>query len=164
MNYIQVEGDLLECNHKYICHQTNCLTSVGSNLAKAMFEKFPYANIYAPRANYNMSDLPLPEEKPGEIVIKGNGQDQRYIINMIGQWYPGKPVYPTSSKDGYIARQKYFKSCLKKIIGIKNLESIAFPYNIGCGAAGGNWTDYEKLIDLFAKYVSADVFLYNLKK
>ena len=110
-----------------------------------------------------MSDLPLPEEPPRKIVIKGNGIDQRYVINMIGQWFPGRVKYPNSSKDGYIARQKYFKNCLKEIMKIKDLESIAFPYNIGCGVAGGDWEIYEKLIDLFSKHVDADVFLYKLE-
>lgn len=163
MNYKIVYGNLLDADTKYIAHQCNSVTTKGSNLAEAVFERFPHSDIYTPRAKYNMEDLPLDEEKPGKIVIKGNGIDQRYVINMIGQWFPGGVKYPNSSKDGYIARQKYFKSCLKEILKINDLESIAFPYNIGCGVAGGDWDKYEQLIDLFAKYTDADVFLYKLE-
>jgi hypothetical protein len=32
-----------------------------------------------------------------------------------------------------------------------NIISIAFPYKIGCGLAGGKWEDYESMIYKFAK-------------
>ena len=129
-----------------------------------MFEKFPYSDIYAPRANYTREELPLPGEEPGNIVIKGNGLDERYVINMIGQMFPGNVKYPDSMKDGFAARQTYFKDCLLKIMKIDNLESVAFPDHIGCGVAGGSWEIYEKLIDIFAKKVNAEVFIYKLSE
>ena len=162
MNYTLVEGDLFESEAKYIAHQTNCLTTVGSNLAKAMFEKFPHADIYAPRANFPQELLPLPDEQPGNIVVKGNGKDERFVINMLAQYFPGNVKYPDSIKDGYVARQRYFKDCLLKIMKIENLESIAFPYRIGCGVAQGDWEIYSKLIDIFSGKVKADVFVYKL--
>lgn len=149
MNYILIEGDLLEADTKYIAHQCNCITNKGANLSKAMFDAFPYANIYSHRAN--KTDLPLRGEEPGNIIIKGDGINNRYVINMIAQYYPGKSRYPDGVRDGEHVRERFFKDCLLKITAIPNLESIAFPYNIGCGLAGGDWDVYEKLIDVFAK-------------
>lgn len=136
-----ITGNLLNSDAKYIAHQANCLSSNAAHLAAAVFSKFPYADIYSERT--------IPD-KPGEIKICGNGKDQRYIINLFGQYYPGRPKYPDSSKDGHKAREKYFKSCLEKISQVENLESIAFPFGIGCGAAGGNWENYKDMIDNFA--------------
>jgi len=154
MNYTLINGDLLESDAKYICHQCNCITTSSSGIAAAIFNKFPYSNIYTHRESYFIDQLPLEGEQPGDIVIKGNGKDERYIINMMGQLYPGGIKYQNSTKDGELARQRFFKDCLLKIMKIEDLESIAFPFKIGCGLADGNWDIYEKLIDTFAKVMN----------
>ena len=41
-----VEGDLLLSSAAYIVHQTNCITKKSLGLSKAMFNKFPYSNVY----------------------------------------------------------------------------------------------------------------------
>ena len=155
-----VEGSLLEAPEKYICHQCNCLTKRAANLALSVFSKFPHADIYKPRG---CCDLPK-EGTPGTIIIKGDGITERYVINMLGQVYPGFPRFPTSLRDGFIARRSYFQSCLDQIAQIENLESIAFPHQIGCGAAGGNWSEYQKMIENFSETVTASVVVYKLKE
>jgi hypothetical protein len=44
---------------------------------------------------------------------------------------------------------------------IEKLESIAFPWRIGCGAAGGNWEKYMKMIEGFSEYVDGEVLIYR---
>ena len=158
-----VKGDLLDSNAKYIAHQCNCVTSRAAHLAKDVFDRFPWADIYTDRAKYDREELPLPNEQPGDIVIRGNGNDERYVINILGQYYPGMVSYPNSSKDNYEARQKYFEKALCKIVKVEDLESIAFPYKIGCGAAGGDWAVYKGLIELFATKTGADVYIVRLE-
>lgn len=154
-----VQGDLRKATEKYICHQCNSITKTGANLAKSIFRCFPHADIYTPRLYAD--HLPLPDEYPGNIIIKGDGENQRFVINLIGQFYPGRPKYPDSVTDGLLARQRYFKECLEKIEQIHNLESIAFPYKIGCGAAGGDWNIYWYTLVLFAERVPASVVIYQ---
>ena len=139
-----VTGNLFDSKEKYLCHQCNCVTQKAAHLSKDVFEKYPYADIYSGRG--------LPDE-PGTIIIRGNGQDQRYVINILGQFYPGRSRYPQSTKDGLAARQKYFHQCLLKIARIPSLESVAFPWKIGCGAAGGTWEYYLGNLTNFANYV-----------
>jgi len=102
-------------------------------------------------------DLPLKGEEIGEIVIKGDGQSQRYVINMMGQYYPGYP-----SHELHTNREKYFQQCLDKMSAIKDLDSVAFPYLIGCGLAGGYWPNYYKMIQDFSEKVNAKVVIYQL--
>ena len=73
-----IVGDLLEAKEKYIVHQTNCTSTRGAaGLAYYIYKKFPYSNIYQERDNpYN----------PGSIIISGDGKDQRYIVNLMGQY------------------------------------------------------------------------------
>jgi hypothetical protein len=46
---------------------------------------------------------------------------------------------------------------------VEDLDSVAFPYGIGCGAAGGAWDVYYKIISDFAEYLDGkvDVFIYQ---
>ncbi len=160
-----IKGNIFDSKEKYICHQCNCMSTAAAHLAYDMFEKYPYANIYAPRKN--ASQLPPIGEEPGNIIISGDGINQRYVINMLGQFYPGSPRFPNSQKDGHKIREKYFYDCLVKISKVSKLESIAFPYTIGCGAAGGNWDNYLDMITRFAAYVekhqSTKTFIYKLE-
>lgn len=165
-----IAGDLLEAPEKYICHQCNCMSSSAAHLALAVFQRFPYADIYSPRPRWSQ---PPPEQAPGQIVVCGNGNDQRFVINMLGQYYPGRPRFPGSQLDGTLARQEYFQTCLDRIILLPAIqaarvtnfvgdESIAFPWQIGCGAAGGDWVIYRHMIREFAEKVGIPVRVYRL--
>ena len=152
-----VTGNILDVNTKYIAHQTNCVTKKSSNLAAAVFKRFPFADIYSIRTDNQI-------DTPGTIIVKGNGLDQRFVINMLGQFYPGAPKYPDSKKDGFEVRKQYFFQCLKSILLIEDLQSIAFPYRVGCGVAGGDWDFYYELLEKFAAKVAgrAEVLVVKL--
>jgi O-acetyl-ADP-ribose deacetylase (regulator of RNase III) len=141
-----ITGDLLDATEKYIAHQTNCVSrGMAAGIARDIFDKYPYSNIYANRTK---------NETPGTIDIRGNGDDQRFVINMNAQHYPGSSRYSESAIDDLEYRRKYFHQCLLKISKIDNLESIAFPFKIGCGIAGGNWDHYLKMLETFAGYLA----------
>jgi O-acetyl-ADP-ribose deacetylase (regulator of RNase III) len=144
------KGDLLKSKAKYIVHQTNCVTSKGAGLSKIMFEKFPHSDIYSNNT----------KRTPSQVIVRGDGVNKRYVINICGQKYPGSPKY---SNDGYYMRKEWFKKALDKILEIEDLESIAFPYGIGCGLAGGNWNDYKEMIKQFASKCNAEVYIYKLQ-
>ena len=159
----QIDGNITQVNTKYIAHQCNCISQHAFGLARILFKVFPWCNIYSGRVPVGHEDFH--PDCPGAISIHGNGEDQRYIINMLGQLWPGKPKYLKDRTDGYRAREEYFKLCIKEITQIEDLESIAFPVNIGCGVAGGNWKKYKKLIEAFAKARSdVEVILVNFKE
>lgn len=154
MSAIVVEGDILECDSKYIVHQCNCVSASASGLAGYLFNKYPYADVYSERIQGRYI------HKAGEIYIRGNGEDQRYVINAMGQICPG----PSKEKRAtdfwhYIPdqpqhREQYFSSCLKQIAQIPELDSIAFPWKIGCGLAGGSWDRYKMVLDHFSNILN----------
>lgn len=160
-----IKGDLLKAKEKYIAHQCNAVSNQAGGLAYYLFKAFPYADIY--------SERPYPYQAigrnfPGRVVIKGDGDKNRYVINMLAQYYPGSPSEQEgykNLKDGAMARVGYFNRCLIEIGLIQNLESIAFPFNIGCGLAGGNWATYLRILEIFAAKVkerqNARVVLYD---
>jgi O-acetyl-ADP-ribose deacetylase (regulator of RNase III) len=150
-----VQGDILESDAKYIVHQCNCVSASAGGLAGFLFEKYPYSDIYQERIQSNTI------HKPGDLYIRGNGKDQRYVINAMAQVGPGEPRPNRKIKDfwHYIpdsaqARETYFSRCLQKIALIDNLETVAFPWKIGCGLAAGDWNRYLAVLEHFATTLS----------
>ena len=153
-----VTGNLLESKEKYLLHQTNCVSNKKAvGLAKDIFNKYPYADCYSNR---------LEASAPGTIDIRGDGISNRLIINLHAQYYPGRAKYPDSIKDGILVREKYFHQCLLKVARIPNLESVALPWGVGCGIAGGRWTNYLGTITNMYNYLdnkSVKVVIYRLE-
>ena len=101
------EGNLLDAKEKYLGHQCNCTTIRSKHLAQQVFEKYPYANTYKNRS-FNPKSISI----PGTIDIFENDNDQKYIINIYAQYYPGGSKY---NNDSYSLRMGWFKNCLDKI-------------------------------------------------
>ena len=149
-----IQGDLTQATQTYLCHQCNCVTNRSAHLARIVFRAFPYADVYTERKTPDV---------PGTIILRGNGQDQRYVVALFGQYYPGKTKYPNSPKDGWAARFQFFQMALEELKKLPE-GSFAFPWRIGCGAAGGNWDDYYAALEDFAGAISNDVVIYRLEK
>jgi hypothetical protein len=151
-----IEKSIFMSPSKYIVHQCNCVTNYAAHLAFSIFKQFPYADIYTNRTK---------PDQPGTIIIRGDGIQQRYVVSLLGQYFPGKPKYPTSIKDGFDVRKLYFKKSLLELAKVPDLESVSFPYGIGCGAAGGDWSAYLEMIEDFNNSVKSNaiVSVYKLK-
>ena len=153
-----VTGNLLESECRFIAHQCNCYSTRSAGLATAIFKAFPWADVYAERRQCGHDAALF-----GSITLHGNPQqNQRQIINIYGQLHPGKP---SLGRDSITARLDAFSNALAQIAQIPELTSIGFPYGIGCGLAGGDWNEYQKLLEGFAEEVSANdiaAILYRL--
>lgn len=147
-----IKGNLLEAKEKYIIHQCNCTSAYAAGIAKSIFDKYIYSDVYSNRAQI---------DKPGSISIAGDGIKNRFVINAFAQYYPGYPK-SNSKIDSSEIREIYFKQCLEEVSKIRDLESIALPFGIGCGLAGGDWSHYLKMIEDFSLQVNADVVIYKL--
>jgi hypothetical protein len=156
-----VTGDLMAATEMYICHQCNCISTRSAHLAYTMFKHYPHADIYSGRKKPN---------QPGTIKICGDGEKERFVIDMLGQYYPGKK-YPNSKKDGKKAREGFFQSCLNRMVDLYERTgsgSFAFPWRIGCGAAGGDWAIYLAMLKNFEQEINpgnaagAEVTIYRL--
>ena len=155
MNNIEIiNGDICNSDTQYIAHQCNCVTNYGKGLSKTLFSKYPYSDIYICRTKYKDTN-----DIPGTIVVRGDGINNRFVINMLSQFYPGKARY---YNDTIEKRREWFWECLYKISQIPNITSISFPHNIGCGLAGGNWNEYFTMIQCFSNYSGITVKIYKI--
>ena len=147
-----VVGNIVEAHEQFICHQTNCVSTHALGLAREIFKVFPYAHTYIHRTTG-------PRSVPGSIDIKVGIKN---IINLNAQVHPGPSK---KAGDSSVDRLGYFKTCLASII--KNTpegSSFAFPYKIGCGLAGGDWSQYKSMLEEFANHPSVkSVVIYSLE-
>lgn len=141
-----IKGNILGAKEKYLAHQCNAITQQAGGLAHYIFRQFPYADIYKDRPRPYRPSGP---NFPGHIQIRGDGINNRFIINMIAQYFPGAPQPNGNLLDSNKTRESYFFHCLEEISYIENIESIAFPVFIGCGMAQGNWEAYLAMIESF---------------
>ncbi len=151
-----VDGDLLEAKDDFIAHQCNCISTNAKTLAELIFNKYDYANSYKKRIRNNKDTYHV----PGTIEIFGD-DNNRYIINMYAQYYPSLGKF---NNDNNVKRFGWFKECLNKISNIDDIQNktIGMPFNIGCGAAGGDWKLYYDLLNNFANSNKINITLYKL--
>lgn len=121
-----------------ILHQCNCVTRESAFLAKEIFEKYPFSNTYRDREKPSF---------PGTVSVLQGKKSKKIIINLYGQYYPGKSKYPSDSKE---KRLFWFRKGLEMLKDYE-FEALSVPFRIGCGSAGGNWDDYYGLLKEFSE-------------
>ena len=147
-----------------IVQQENCISCQPKGLARAIADRLPYGNSYQER-------IPIPHSKgvamhssrpvPGTMEVReppdGSSQLPR-VINFRSQYLPGRPqsgittAMPEGVRDDATQREEWFRQCLGALDGVwPPLRSVAFPENIGCGLAGGDWSSYELMITMWAE-------------
>lgn len=143
--YDSISGDLLTFPASVLVQQCNTVARKPHGLSQTLFKAFPYADIYTTRGKepYITGTVEL------RLSTNHSGPD---VANLIGQKYPGKSK---RADDTYEHRVFWFETALEALLEEANQNeawtTIAFPYKIGCGLAGGDWSKYEKLIDAFAR-------------
>ena len=165
-----VLDDFILCQVDAIAQQSNCVTCRPWGLAKGIADKLPYGCSYQDRTLLSNNTCVIADRAtPGTIDVRyptEGYEDSPYVINMFAQWEKSKPFrYYTNPSpiDSYQSRIEWFQDCLEAIPNIKPPpESIAFPYQIGCGLAGGDWKIYEAMLLEFAEQTNIKIYICKL--
>jgi hypothetical protein len=177
-----INADLLTAKEQFICQQCNCVTRKAHGLSKYISTMYPWANPYAirPEKTPNCTSLPdIPgtivelnqdvaalSTHPDESIVNTHermGNSSLTFLNFMAQWCPGKPktfskFYPQDYSDTVQNRKQWFQDCLDILDETDEYDEVAMPYGIGCGLAGGDWNDYEKMLN----ECSTRVILYRI--
>lgn len=101
-------------------------------------QKFPYADVYS---------LLEKDAIPGSIKAFGKkSEGQKIILSIFSQINYGEPF---GKKDTLSSRKEWLDKALTKLFNINRLESVAFPYNMGCGL---NEEDQSAMRDSVLQY------------
>lgn len=130
---------ILDVDVQIIAQQCNCVSKTGKGLSADIAKTFPHADFYSSRSKTSI---------PGTIEVRG-GKDLQWVCAMYAQYHPGPPSARNNDTD--VNRVKWFAECLNRISRIKNLRHIAFPDQIGCGLARGDWSIYYSMLYSFAE-------------
>lgn len=144
-----VQGNLLESDCDYICHQVNCQGKMNSGIAKQIREKWPIVyDEYAKAASF---------DQHGHIQLV-HINDAYCVINMFAQRYYGYDGRRYTSYDA-------FWTCLGEIKNfVPKGSSIAFPGNIGCARGGANWpVIYAMIKEVLEQDYDVYIYFYEEK-
>ncbi|MCY7830321.1 Appr-1-p processing protein [Bacillus spizizenii] len=153
-----VKGNILDASEDIIVQQVNCKGVMGAGLAKAILNKYPNVKKeYQSFRNFNLNKGLTDKHLLG-LVNYVRVSDGKVIANVFGQ---------VNIKKNHFDKTVYTKTeaLTRGLKEVKELskqlnKSVAIPYGIGCGLAGGDWNIISELIDsIFSDY---NVAIYKL--
>ena len=159
----------------------NAIATTPHGLSYDIGETFEYARVYNERTPMGKLNRCIVSERPRPSCLliskPPNKKNLPTIISIVGQYYMGRPKEENLQSQYFLNHPKkldwhfvlgllsdtkhqrlmWFKTALQNLsfFLIENnwIEHVCFPYRIGCGLAGGDWTAYFKEIELFAKHL-----------
>lgn len=129
------KGNLLSAKEKVIAHQVNCF-GAAAGLAGAIFRKWPAAE-----QDYQQLIKRVPAKSLlGMAQFTGEQRDRaRHVIcNLFGQYEPG-PAYNPQRLEQALEMLGNTARIMK--------WSVALPYKLSCGIAGGDWDEVLEIIE-----------------
>ena len=140
------KGNLLSAKEKVIAHQVNCF-GAAAGLAGAIFRKWPTAeNDY----QQLIKRVP-PKALLGMAQLTGEQKDRnRHIIcNLFGQFNPGADYNPVK-----------LEQALEMLGNTARIMkwSVALPYQLSCGIAGGKWDEVLAIIERTMEGVNCVIY------
>lgn len=149
--YKEVEGDLLEMFEKgefdIIAHGCNCFKTMGAGIARQIAEQFPAAALV------DRADSRDKISRLGDFTYSFLQKEEKtYVIfNLYTQFYMGKNL-----------DMEALKLCLRKLAHLLDYRPyrIGLP-QIGCGIAGGDWTEVKEVIKKELKDSDVTVVIYK---
>lgn len=147
----EINGDLLSfpSGIQVICHQANCLATMGAGIARQIREQFPEA-AKADREAFNKNQAKLGLFSAVQI----SDDPPKYIVNLYGQH--GIDGEKNTDYEGlYTSIDNLFK-----IISPKGY-AVGFPKNMGCGLGGGDWRIVQSIIEVLMEKHGVNVTIVN---
>lgn len=142
-----IRGNLLEADVDIIGHQVNCKGVMGAGIALQLRRK--YSGLFDHYIEY-LATTPRPLGTVSLYVEQG----KPIVANLYGQYGYGR--YGVHTDYDALGSALWELSRIADIHGM----SVALPYGIGCGLAGGDWNIVLPMIeDIFQ---DVDCFLYKL--
>jgi O-acetyl-ADP-ribose deacetylase (regulator of RNase III) len=159
VHYKLISGDLLVFKAELIAHIADCTS----------YHPLGLAGQIALHLGTNSHSNRLPDTRnpllcrvhtqatPGTISVEWSRNAGVWVAHLYAQ----KDCCLPNRKEDASMRMMWFKGCLVLLgnyVREHKLASVALPFGIGCGIAGGEWTRYSSAINMWAEE-NADAFV-----
>lgn len=137
---ICVKGDVLKAPFQIIAHQVNCKGVMGAGLAKQIKQKYPMA--YERYKDHCQRGAYLGD------CVGCDTPDHHYIMNIFAQDGYGRDKVYTDYDAMYQSFRRGISEFRERACEGRYVAqlTIAIPYMIGCGLAGGDWDEVQKIL------------------
>lgn len=146
-----VEQNLFENDSEAYYQCCNCFCRMASGVAAGIRKFYPEA------VDADNQTIEGDKNKLGKFSI-AHAKNGKYIYNLYGQYYYGSDSRKLNYEAIYTALESARDDCVSK-----NIKSIAMPFQMGSGLAGGNWNIVYTMIQEVFKYFNGDVYICKLK-
>ena len=173
-NLTKVIRNIVDAKEDAIIQQCNCTSITAHGLAQTLADEFdthPYKHRQPMKSIYNGRPLNRAIDEdcdtPGTYRILLSDPDDlgqsKSIVCLFGQWSPGKVGVPYQDRrkpDDAKDRQHYFITafvaflhewCAADFARPGTIKSLAIPWVVGSGMAGGNKNWYLECVVALAK-------------
>lgn len=139
----EVNCDILKSGAEIIAHCANCFWAQNSGVARAIRDVYPELYAEDCKTLYGQTN------KLGTVSIAHftknieAGLNPKFGANLYGQFTYGSEVRKLNYEAIYTALV-----ALKEQMYQHNIKSVAFPYKMGCGLAGGDWRIVRTMIEV----------------
>ena len=161
-----VNGNIFDTHCNIICHQVNCQGVMGHGIAKQVKEKYKgvfneykrYCDAHADNREAMLGEALIVDVDYGAAVLDWLvNKERKYIANIFGQL-----TYGTGLRTNY-------KALVLRLEVVANFAkehnlSVAIPYKIGCGLAGGDWNKVNILIEGVFAGTGIEVLMYRYEQ
>ena len=161
-----VNGNIFDTHCNIICHQVNCQGVMGHGIAKQVKEKYKgvfneykrYCDAHADNREAMLGEALIVDVDYGAAVLDWLvNKERKYIANIFGQL-----TYGTGLRTDY-------KALVLGLEVVANFAkehnlSVAIPYKIGCGLAGGDWNKVNILIEGVFAGTGLEVLMYRYEQ
>jgi hypothetical protein len=140
-----IQQDMLAVTEGILFHQVNCQGVMGGGIAYALAQKFPglERDYHEMCKKYNFEQ----EQLLGKVFM-WKASDKLYIANVFGQGNVSRRERMTSYDATCNAFERIRLSMDKtpSYVFAKYADRFFFPFKMGCGLGGGEWTIYSAII------------------
>lgn len=150
-----ITGNILNTDADLILHQVNPFGVMGAGLALQIKNKYP--NVFTEYKNYCLKFNNSYNKLRGNLKIVPIN-DKQAVVNMFSQ--------SGLSRHRVTTDYQALSHCLNRLHKIicKYDLSLAIPYGIGCGLAGGQWEIVFKTIQDKFQNDKSKVLIYKYRK
>lgn len=160
-NIVEKNGDVLKSGADIICHQVNCKGVMGTGLAYQVRQANPklFREYRSLCTLYGSGNLGTTYVLPVDRDLYEPVEKQHFIANCFGQDTYGRDKCYTD----YTSLNHALKMTREWALGMGK-NSVAIPYGIGCGAAGGDWNIVRAMIRDVFEDSGLEVTIWKLDK